>query len=133
MVTAFIPRCGYDIVQTANPEVMVLTSLQERYIAEIEFDFTPQAIGIGSGMGQEMTTQNAFHKFLKTNKSPLIVDADALNILSKNPQWLSLLPDKRFLRRILKNWNALLENGVRRKKNLKKQLLFPYNIKLLWL
>lgn len=113
LVTSFVPRCGYDIIQTAVPEVMVLTNIQENYIAEIAFDFTPQAIGIGSGMGQEMTTQNAFHKFLKNNKIPLVIDADGLNILSQNQQWLSLLsnktiltPHQKELERLIGKWNS---------------------------
>ncbi|MDD5152271.1 MAG: NAD(P)H-hydrate dehydratase, partial [Flavobacterium sp.] len=53
LVTVFIPRCGYEILQTANPEVMVLTDVQEKHISKITFDFIPQAIGIGPGIGQE--------------------------------------------------------------------------------
>ena len=113
LVTAFIPKCGYDIVQTAIPEVMVLTDNQEKYISKIEFDFVPQAIGIGPGIGQEMETQNAFHEFLKINTSPLVVDADALNMLSKNPEWLPLLPSKAIftphpkeLERLIGKWKS---------------------------
>lgn len=97
LVTVFIPRCGYEILQTANPEVMVLTDVQKKYISKIEFNFTPQAIGIGPGIGQEMETQNALFEFLENNTLPLVIDADALNILSKNPEWIFLLPEKTIL------------------------------------
>ena len=60
---------------------MVLTDNHERYISEISFDIIPQAIGIGPGLGQEVVTQKAFFKFLEQNSFPLVVDADALNIL----------------------------------------------------
>jgi len=69
LVTVFIPRCGYEIIQTANPEVMVLTDVQEKYISKIHFDFMPNAIGIGPGMGQELETQNALHEFLVNDKT----------------------------------------------------------------
>ncbi|SEG35540.1 NAD(P)H-hydrate dehydratase [Flavobacterium urumqiense] len=97
LVTAFIPKCGYEIVQIFIPEVMVLTDVQEKFISNITFDIVPQSIGIGPGIGQENATQNALHEFFKTNKTPLVIDADALNILSQNKFWLSLLPPKTIL------------------------------------
>lgn len=97
LVTVFIPRCGYKIVQTANPEVMVLTDAAVKYISKIGFEFVPQAIGIGPGIGQEIETHNALHRFVKTNEIPLVIDADALNILSQNKQWMSFLPEKTIL------------------------------------
>ena len=113
LVTAFVPKCGYEIVQIAIPEVMVLTDIEENFISNINFDITPQAIGIGPGIGQELATQNAFHDFLKSNKVPLVIDADALNILSLNKSWLSLLqpktiitPHPKELERLIGKWNS---------------------------
>ncbi len=92
LVTAFLPECGYPIIQTFIPEVMAITDDNERHISQIVFDIEPQAIAIGPGMGQEPATQKAFHEFLKHNQLPLVLDADALNILSKNKTWLKLVP-----------------------------------------
>lgn len=97
LVTAFIPKCGCEIVQIFIPEAMVLTDVNQKYITAINFNLKPQAIGIGPGLGQESKTQKALHQFLKSNKTPLIVDADALNILAENPLWLMLLPSKTIL------------------------------------
>ncbi len=94
LVTAFVPECGYDILQISIPEVMVLTDENEKMLSSIQYDFTPNAIGIGMGMGQGDLTEKAFYHFLLNNKSPLVVDADGLNLLSKNRNWLSLLPKK---------------------------------------
>lgn len=113
LVTVFIPKCGYTILQTAIPEVMVLTDKQEKLISDITFDITSQAIGIGPGLGQEIETQNTLYQFLKTNKTPLVIDADALNILSNNKEWLSLLlpktiltPHPKELERLIGKWNS---------------------------
>ena len=113
LVTAFIPKCGYDILQIAIPEVMVLTDNQEKIISEITFDITPQAIGIGPGLGLGIETQQAVYTFLKTNKTPLVIDADALNILSENKEWLPLLepktiitPHPKELERLIGKWNS---------------------------
>jgi ADP-dependent NAD(P)H-hydrate dehydratase len=97
LVTAYVPKCGYEIVQIAVPEAMVMTDVNDTIITVIPSDFIPDAIGIGMGMGQELETQKAFHDFLQTNKCPLIVDADALNMLSQNKDWISLLPKKTIL------------------------------------
>lgn len=113
LVTVFIPKCGYDILQVAIPEIMVLTDKEEKLISEITFDFKPQAIGIGPGLGQAIATQSALHQFLKTNKTPLVLDADALNILSQNKSWLPLLqpqtvltPHPKELERLIGKWDS---------------------------
>ncbi|MDI1255740.1 MAG: NAD(P)H-hydrate dehydratase [Flavobacterium sp.] len=97
LVTAFLPKCGYEIIQTAIPEVMAITDRKQDYISKIKLDIKPQAIGIGPGIGQQSTTAKAFHKFLKNNKVPLVIDADALNVLAANASWLSLLQPKTIL------------------------------------
>lgn len=94
LVTVFIPKCGYNILQTAIPEIMVLTNHQEKLISDITFDFAPQAIGIGPGLGQAVETQNALYQFLKKNRIPSVIDADALNIIAKNKKLLALLQPK---------------------------------------
>ena len=113
LVTAFIPKCGYEIVQIAVPEVMVLTDDQDSCISKIHFDILPDAIGIGPGLGQDIDTQQGLYKFLKYNSIPLIIDADALNILALHPDWLSLLPPKTIvtphvkeLERLIGKWNS---------------------------
>ena len=113
LVTVFIPKCGYTILQTAIPEVMVLTDIQDAIISEITFDVEPQAIGIGPGLGQVVETQNALYQFLKTNRIPLVIDADALNIISKNKKLLALLqpktiitPHPKELQRLIGKWDS---------------------------
>lgn len=130
LVTAYVPKCGYNILQTAIPEVMVLTDNHEIYISEISFDIIPQAIGIGPGLGQEVVTQKAFFKFLEQNSFPLVVDADALNILSKNKEWIFLLPAKTIitphpkeLERLIGEWTS-----EEKKINLAKSFSIKYNL-----
>ncbi|SDW28544.1 NAD(P)H-hydrate dehydratase [Flavobacterium degerlachei] len=113
LVTAYVPECGYQILQISNPEVMTLTDESEKYISNITFDIKPQAIAIGPGLGQETETQKAVHDFLKTNKIPLVIDADALNILSNNKDWLALLqpktivtPHPKELERLIGKWST---------------------------
>lgn len=96
LITAHIPKCGYEIMQTSFPEAMVITSGQE-HIDIIDFEFEPRAIGIGPGLGQHPYTQKEVGEFFSKNRIPLVVDADALNILSQNKEWLKLLPENTIL------------------------------------
>jgi hydroxyethylthiazole kinase-like uncharacterized protein yjeF len=49
-------------------------------------------IGCGMGPGSSQQTQNAFLSWLSTQKAPLLLDADALNILSLHPDALGEVP-----------------------------------------
>jgi ADP-dependent NAD(P)H-hydrate dehydratase len=130
LVTAFVPQCGYQILQIANPEVMVLTDEKEKYISNVNFDIKPQAIAVGPGIGQEGVTQNAVHEFLITNTIPLVLDADALNILSNNKDWLSLLAPKTILTPHLKELERLIGKWSSEEDKFQKTMAFSkqYNL-----
>lgn len=113
LVTSFIPKSGYHILQTTCPEVMVITDDNDVLISNIKFDIQPNAIGVGIGMGMNDRTILAFESFLKTNKKPLVIDADALNILSQKTALLKLLPEStvltphpKELERLIGTWNS---------------------------
>jgi hydroxyethylthiazole kinase-like uncharacterized protein yjeF len=126
LVTAFLPKCGYTILQTTIPEVMVITDVQENYLSKIDFSIKPQAIGIGPGIGQEPATQSALHDFLKSNSKPLVIDADAINILAKNPSWMHLLPSKTILTPHQKELERLI--GTWENEAQKMQMVIDFSI-----
>ncbi len=96
LVTAYIPKCGYTILQTTIPEVMVEVDA-ENELEHFNFKTKPNAIGVGIGMGTSKKTEKGFTQFLKTNKTPLVIDADAINILAKNEDLLKLIPKNSIL------------------------------------
>ncbi len=127
LVTALIPKCGYIPMQTALPEIMVLTTENDRFLSEIEFDFTPTVIGIGIGLGTSKEVQAAFSSFLNTNKIPLVIDADGLNILSldknllhKMPAKTVLTPHPKELERLIGSWKDDFDKLIKAKKFSKK-------------
>jgi len=97
LVTSFIPKTGYDILQISIPEAMVVTDKNDQIISEIVLEFTPDAVAIGMGMGTEKETVGAFGNFLSKYKKPLVIDADALNCFSENQNLLQLLPQNSIL------------------------------------
>ena len=130
LVTAFIPKCGYETLQISIPEVMVETDDFSEHLTAINIENKFQAIGIGMGMGQNSDAQHAFHYFLKNNKTPLIIDADGLNILSQNLEWLELVPKHTILtphpkelERLIGVWNSEEDKMFR-----VEQLSHKYNL-----
>jgi len=103
LVTTYIPRCGYSILQSAFPEAMVMTDPDHDALSTFPKDLSPfDAIGVGIGMGTSEQSQHALkallQAFTKMEKVPaLVLDADALNILSLHPEWLSSIPSKSIL------------------------------------
>lgn len=124
LVTAFIPKCGYEILQIANPEVMVITDVYENCLSAIDFDLKPNSVGIGPGMGQERATQKAFHDFLSNTNVPLVIDADALNILSLNPSWMTLVPSKTILTPHPKELERLIGKWYSEEEKFQKTIAF---------
>ncbi len=93
LVTVHVPVRGYQVIQTAVPEALV--SLDE---SDSVFSCLPElsafsAIGVGPGLGSKANTQRALYDLIKKTKVPMVIDADGLNILSSNKEWLKILPE----------------------------------------
>ncbi len=110
LVSAYIPKCGYTIMQTSIPEAIVEVDT-ENELHHFNFKTKPNVIGIGIGMGTSAKTEKGFIHFLKENKTPLVIDADGINILSKDSKYLKLLakdtiltPHPKELERLIGSW-----------------------------
>jgi NAD(P)H-hydrate epimerase len=96
LTTLFTPACGYSIAQTSIPEAMCLADANENFITSMA-ELTPySAIGIGPGIGEHQDTFAALTKAIDAGKS-MVLDADALNMLAKNKNWLKRLPHQTIL------------------------------------
>ena len=119
LVTTIAPGSVYIPLQTSVPEAMIKPALKKNYIDEIpELAESTTVVGIGPGLGLKKKTQKAVLKFISKWKKPLVVDADAINILAMNPEYLKKVPPKSIftphdgeLKRLLKpkTWNNSLE------------------------
>lgn len=112
LTTALIPEIGLNILQIAVPEVMCIATTTKEYVNELPNLSPFSAIGIGPGIGTEKQTQNVLKLLIQNSKSPLVIDADALNILSENKTWLAFLPPNSILtphpkefERLVGKWN----------------------------
>jgi len=78
-------------VHAQLPEAMC--NLREEYLNFEKIN----AVGIGPGLGTEKDAQKLVEQTLQQCKQNLVVDADALNIISKNKNLLQLLPPETIL------------------------------------
>jgi ADP-dependent NAD(P)H-hydrate dehydratase / NAD(P)H-hydrate epimerase len=93
LLTVHIPKCGYEIMQISSIESMIITDDNENVNANITEDISKYAvIGIGPGIGTDYVTGSMIETIFSQYSKPVVVDADALNLLSGNQKLLSLLP-----------------------------------------
>lgn len=121
LVSVHLPQCGYTAMQAAAPEVMVRID-EGTYAWEgpIALDGIT-ALGIGPGIGKELVTQKALMDLLAQWQAPIVLDADALNILARVPGALPKVPKGSILtphpgefRRLAGDWDNdfdMLENA----------------------
>ena len=91
-VTVNSPKRNLPLLQVAVPEAIVQNSLEETYFAETVDTEDFNALGIGPGLGQSEQTAIAMITQLRRTQCPIVVDADALNILANHRAWLQQLP-----------------------------------------
>jgi hydroxyethylthiazole kinase-like uncharacterized protein yjeF len=117
LLTCHIPSSASVVIHSSVPEAMVKNDPTGEFVSDIGNTDAYSAIGIGPGLGLETGTQKAFFRLLQDSRKPLVIDADALNILSLNKEWLSLLPPGTILTPHPKEFERLAgtsENGYAR-------------------
>jgi len=93
LLTCHVPQSSYAILQSTLPEAMVLTDYNSSFCTKLETDITRfDAVGIGPGLGQASETRVLLRELLDGYRGPLVLDADALNMLSQQKDLLRLLP-----------------------------------------
>ncbi|MBW6502320.1 MAG: NAD(P)H-hydrate epimerase, partial [Bacteroidales bacterium] len=97
LVTCHVPSCGCSVLQIAIPEAMVFPDIRDEYVSDITDVNNYDAVGLGPGLGTGKATQAAVHKLLQDCEVPLVIDADGLNILGMNKEWLKILPGQTIL------------------------------------
>ena len=94
LLTVHVPIHNHDLLQTTVPEAIVHTDIQERYFAQPIHRNRYSALAIGPGLGQEEDTALAMMEQIQGSTLPMVLDADAINILSTHRNWLNRLPKR---------------------------------------
>ncbi|MEO7313638.1 MAG: NAD(P)H-hydrate dehydratase [Ginsengibacter sp.] len=91
-MTCFIPKTGYDILQVSIPEAMCKT-FGKKHLKKIKDDFNFDVLAIGPGIGMASSLKELLKSIFKKFKKPMVIDADALNVLSQNPSLYKKIPE----------------------------------------
>lgn len=103
LTTVCIPAPGLTALNSLIPEVMAIVR-EEKQMPEIEWD-TFTVIGAGPGLGKDSTT--LMEALFANYKKPIVLDADALNMLSKNPDWWKSIPENSIVTPHVKEFDRL--------------------------
>jgi NAD(P)H-hydrate epimerase len=93
LTTCHVPKCGYEIMQTATPEAIVMVDFNSSILTKIDEDVTKYScIGLGPGIGTASETKALLEDVFDNNKKPVVLDADALNIISSDRKLFGKIP-----------------------------------------
>jgi len=93
MLTVHLPHRGEIIMQTSLPEAMVSLDNNHDHISNLPDLSRYSAVGIGPGIGTDNQTKSVLKQLIENNDGkPLVIDADALNIIAEDGGLLNSLP-----------------------------------------
>jgi hydroxyethylthiazole kinase-like uncharacterized protein yjeF len=130
LLTVYIPKCGYTVLQTSIPEAMVVCDQQEEVISTtIDLD-NFDVVGIGCGIGTNKKTTNALKQIIRSFNKPMVIDADAINIISKNKDFLEWIPNESIFTPHAKEFERLIGIATNTDERKKLQIEFSkkYNV-----
>jgi len=130
LLTTHIPKSGVNILQTAIPEAMLSLDENEKHYSKNNELAIYNAIGVGPGLGTSKESQHALKILIQNTSMPMVIDADALNILSENKTWLAFLPANSILTPHPKEFERLAGKSSDSLERIKKQKEFStkYNV-----
>ena len=130
LLTVHIPRFGYEIIQTAIPEAMTSIDKYDKVISKIPSMENYSAVAVGPGIGKSRQAVLAIRDLLEKASHPLILDADAINIIAENRDLISLIPHNSILTPHPKEFERLVGRSDNNYDQLQKQIQFSQENKV---
>lgn len=91
-LTVHTPESNVDVMLSSVPEVVLDVDVDANCFSQ-SFDANEyDAMAIGPGIGTAPYTVQAFIEQVSMTKCPMVIDADALNILGSHRGWITQLP-----------------------------------------
>jgi len=92
LLTTHIPKCAYQALQSSVPEAMASLDVLDDSCSRLPDLAQYSAIGVGPGLGTSKEASNLLRLLLQETKVPLVLDADAINILAEEKTWQAFVP-----------------------------------------
>lgn len=97
LLTVHIPTRAESFFQTAFPEAMLSFDTNPDFFTTVPDVSTYAAVGMGPGLGRHMETAAAIERILQSSSKPVVIDADAINIMASNKDLFNKIPPKSIL------------------------------------
>lgn len=104
LTTACIPESGLTALNTSQPEIMAI--VRNHKPTEIKWDKF-STVAIGPGLGKAKDAKDLLSALFKNFEKPVVIDADALNLLSENPKLLKQVPANSIITPHMKEFDRL--------------------------
>ena len=133
LLTCYTTKKGEIIVQTSVPEAMTIVDNEMDAISSFPPLDSYSVVGIGPGIGTSNITINMLEDFFKNINVPVVIDADAINIIASNKEILNSIPENSVLTPHPKEFKRLVGEYVDSSKRieLQKVLSKKYKVNIL--
>jgi NAD(P)H-hydrate epimerase len=124
LVTLHHPKNAGTMFMAVVPEVMSSPDESDDAFSRLPEMSRFSNVAIGPGIGTRKTTAKALKFMLQEIQSPIVFDADAINILAENKTWLSYLPPQSVLSPHLKEFERLVGKSSNSFERMQKAIEF---------
>lgn len=97
LVTTHVPIRFVNLVHQAVPECLVSLDYDASFFSSVPRLDRYKAIAVGPGIGQDPKSKDALVSLFRKSQVPIVIDADAINIISQDTSLLELLPKNSIL------------------------------------
>ena len=97
LVSVHSAGCGEEILQTSVPEAMYIPDTNMNHITNFAVKPSHTVVAAGPGLGRHKDTVEAISYLLNKTNLPMVIDADAINLLATNKSLISRIPERSIL------------------------------------
>lgn len=108
LLKVHVPSACVNILQTTVPEAIVYPDFHEHVFTALNNDDEFTTIAIGPGLGQDSLTAEGLKQTIISTTQPMVIDADAINILSENRNIFKNIPAGSILTPHIKEFDRLV-------------------------
>lgn len=121
LLTVHLPKGSDMAVHAALPETMISIDVEKHQVSHPPKSSLFDAVAVGPGLGMHKQTSKAVLKAITSATSPMVIDADGLNLIAEQSEWLSFLFPGSIITPHLKEFDRLFGSSKNHWERLEKQ------------